>query len=292
MSQTHYRPSEKPSVLGIVFGGLTGAVVAPLLAAIYAVAIVFIPLVYVNLLLTCGFGVAVGAAVAMALHFGKNRSTAVSITVISGAVILAYWLHWIFWFAAQYWRADFPPGDAVGLLFPPYLLEAIGSIYEEGTWSIGRGSDEAVSGFMLGIVWFAEALVILGGGIVVGLMTGAGNVFCERCDRWCHAHEPIPMAIDPTIDSVTGANNQDWQTVVLNPAMNEHSFFELVTHECESCREMLTISLSQVTISFDNKGKEQRNNNILADRVLITPSDLAHLRHLLTERGHRVPSFG
>lgn len=78
-----------------------------------------------------------------------------------GTLVFAYWMHWIAWVAMMAFRADMSDFEAIYLLYPPALLDIIGTIYEEGTWSM-RGS--VVNGIPLGIAWVLEALIFFGAG--------------------------------------------------------------------------------------------------------------------------------
>ncbi|MCA9575845.1 MAG: hypothetical protein R3B40_06215 [Polyangiales bacterium] len=276
MSATHYKAPQTIAPLGIVFGGVAALLGAFVLAPIYALAIAYIPIVYLNALLTAGFGGLTGFGVVMALRAGHFQNAALSYVLGFGALLFAYWMHWIAWVAVLEWRADMPV-EVLPLLLPPVLMEIVGLVYEQGTWSV-RSSDP-VSGGVLGLVWAIEALIFFGAGFVgiVGVV-GSGT-YCERCRAWCDVVGTRLLAHDDSGTLPDAVNQrQDWAALVrAEPEPGAAMYHTVEVSQCPRCRETSTLTLSTVTISHDSKGNEQRNTKVDADRVFISAADAARL---------------
>ena len=68
-SSRHYQAPETLHPIGAAYGGLAVLASMLLLAPIYAYAIVYIPFIYINLILTGVFGVLTGVGIAMAHEY-------------------------------------------------------------------------------------------------------------------------------------------------------------------------------------------------------------------------------
>lgn len=276
MSATHYHAPQTIAPLGMVFGGLTALACAFVLAPIYALAIAYIPIVYLNAILTAGFGGLTGFGVVLALRAGHFQNAALSYLLAFGALVFAYWMHWVAWVAVLEWRSDMAV-EVLPLLFPPVLMEIVGLVYEQGTWSV-RSSDP-VSGGMLGFVWVVEALIFFGAGLVgiVGLV-GSGT-YCARCKAWCDVLGTRLLSYDDS-GTLADAINQrgDWSALArAEPEAGAAMFHTVEVSQCPSCRETSTLTLATVSISHDSKGNERRDTKVDADRVFIAAADAARV---------------
>lgn len=269
---THYRHSGRIDPKGLLSFGLVTVLVGPLFALIYAAATVYIPLIYVNLLLTIGFGAVVGGAVGLAMKAGHVRNTAVAAVVTMGAAFVAYYIHWVFWFGVHAFRADGSFTDAFALLIPPFLLEGIALVNEEGTWGIGS-SGSAVSGAFLTVVWIAEAILFFGGA-VVGAMAAAPSAYCERCATWCVPRDGV-RRFGADSDGALAARLDGGDLAVLAdappPEPDAPRWAQLDLEVCEGCGQTNTLTLKAVELKTDAKGNTSEKSDVLVDRLLLTP---------------------
>ena len=218
----------------------------------------------------------IGWGVATALRAGHFQHTALSYLMVFGALLLAYWLHWIAWFAVLAFRADMSSLDALYLLFPPALIESIGMVYDQGTWSI-KGA--TVSGIPLAITWLIEAGIFFGVGFVSALGTIGSGTYCERCKAWCTTLTERRIAYDDG-GTVPEALNQrqDWSALLRpEPAAGESFWYSVVIDQCPSCRETGTLTLSAMQVTVDAKGNHDTKSTVEVDRVYIASADVARL---------------
>jgi hypothetical protein len=177
-----YVSTGRTPFFGVVLGLAAGATVATVLAVLYAIAIVYIPYVYVLCLLTMLFGLAVGGTVAGVMHALKVRSASFVLLACFAMGAFAWLLSWPAWILAVLFRAEVPLGP-LDVLEPSFFLDALGQIYETGTWSLGSSSP-AVSGALLGAFWLAEAGLVVSFSTLAMLVTYAEQEFCEACGSW------------------------------------------------------------------------------------------------------------
>ena len=272
MAGTHYRHSGKVSPKVLLFAAVIVGLVGPTLALIYAAATVYIPFIYINLLLTVGFGALLGFAAAASMKAGHVRNTAVLVMATALAAAVAYYVHWVFWFGVHAWRADASFAEALVLLFPPFLFEAIGMVNDEGTWGIGS-SGSAVTGTLLTIVWLAE-LVVFAGGVVLGAMAGAPSVYCEQCGTWCARRDGVRrygFQFDP-LGFASRLDDGDLNVLAEAPPSDPgaQQWTQLDLELCEECGHTNALILKSVRVETDSKGNTSQKDDVLVDRLLLT----------------------
>lgn len=278
-----YVSSGKTPLFGLVLGLIAGAVIAPFLAVIYAFAIAYIPIVYLLFILTVVFGAVVGGTTGMVMHFFKVRSTLVVLLSCFLIGVFAWLVSWPPWIFAVFFRADVPIGP-LDVLNPFFLVDALGQIYETGTWSVGRGSTTAVSGLMLGVVWLIEAGLIVGSATLVGAFAGGDRVFCEKCESWCTMLRDQALYDRTAADGIRDALAQRGDLAVLASApppgqpMEPRQWASLKLGFCPSCGDTNVVGLDLVTETVNSKGQTDRVENEHLPYVCISKDQMRWLR--------------
>lgn len=270
-SAAHYRHSGRVTPMAVVYALAVTFLAGPLLALIYSAATIYIPFIYINLILTGGFGALVGVCVAAAMRIGHTRSTAAVLGMTVLAAVVAYYAHWVFWFCVHAFRADQSFIDALAVAFPPFLVADIGRVNELGTWSL-RSSD-AVTGWPLTIVWIVEAALYFGAAAFAAYSMASSTVYCESCSNWCaprlnvqrYAHDQ-----GPTI--VSRLQNGDLAVVREAAAAfpEAEAWHQLDLVVCEGCGATNTLSVLAVRNERDKKGNVTTKSDIIVDRLLLT----------------------
>lgn len=126
----------------------------------------FIPILYANIFITIGYGMFIGILVKAWSYFGKVRNRRI---VVLGALLfglVANYTQWVDFIVTVYNDFNNSFSDYLSALLGGWsigdLLYAVTEINEYGTWALGFSSDLNVNGTLLGIVWIAEFLLILG----------------------------------------------------------------------------------------------------------------------------------
>ena len=95
----YYKPSGKFSPISFVYLLLVCAIAMPILGTIYAYATWYIPIIYVNFLITFGFGVSISFAVSLLVirlgkvrNYGLSALFAIIASFVSNYRLLVVWL--------------------------------------------------------------------------------------------------------------------------------------------------------------------------------------------------------
>lgn len=163
-----YKPSNKFSLLSFIYLVLACATLILGLAWLYAYAVWYCPLIYINFFITLGFGAVMGLVVHfLVIGLGKVRFPLLAAIIGFVAGIWGWYVHWAIWIDLAY-NAE----DGEGILVshvnytqlldlvrnPVELFQIAALINEDGLWSIFKIT---FSGFALWIVWLVEATIIL-----------------------------------------------------------------------------------------------------------------------------------
>lgn len=177
MSSTdlYYRCSGRFPAHGLAVMLIGGLAAAGIAGAVYGVVTWYMPIIYVNVLLTLGLGLGCGWLVlklGMAMHV---RNTAAYLAVAFATALAAYYANWVSWIWAASGREDV-------VVLPTQIAAVMQIVYEQGAWSMGS-SGEPVKGVFLGAIWVAEAAVVLGAPFKV-VWRIRDEPYCETTGAW------------------------------------------------------------------------------------------------------------
>ncbi len=283
MTLKTYQASGKISPLAIlIFLGVL-LLIIPLLATLYAYAIWYIPIPYINFFITAAFGIAVGWIINfLVIKYGKVRSGKIaSLFAILGAIFAIYF-HWAVWVDLAYnisgslgdedlgvAVSNISISETIGLaLSPSTLMEIMGSINENGLWGFG---DTPVRGTFLTIIWIIEALIIF----FLAWMGGtsqANKPFCEESNQWFGETKlaPFDISIQPQelIDSLTSGNLEAFQGLQKSVNPKESSHYDFVLYQNETNENYLTLK-TQIA-KADKDGKISLDETTFGENISIT----------------------
>ncbi|HWY74445.1 MAG TPA: hypothetical protein VN281_02450, partial [Verrucomicrobiae bacterium] len=158
------------------FAAVVAAVVAGFpLGYAYAYFMKWIPFIYLNFLVTLGYGFFFGAVIGALMKWGKVRNTLVVLVTSLVAGFIALYFSW-----NGHIHSLFP--DAPTICRPNVMLNGMKALYREGSWGL-HGSGP-VTGIPLAIVWVVEAGVILGLTTATAVGMIASTPFCENAMCW------------------------------------------------------------------------------------------------------------
>ncbi len=130
--------------------GFAGAVI---IGVVYGVVVAWMPLIYVNIVLTALCGGGVGAVVVKGGEWGRcyQQGPILAVGLLAGLLALGVsWVTW-FWALSHFELLVLDPGTMVAM-----ARERL----EFGAWSM---SGYTPTGAALGVIWALEALFIVGG---------------------------------------------------------------------------------------------------------------------------------
>ncbi len=285
-----YIHSGKAPLTGLMMAMLAGLATAVVLGVAYAFAVVYIPIVYLNLLLTMGFGAAIGGVVGYAAKLGHVRSRLMPsmVAVVCGLVGL-----YIAWGADFLARVGIKLGiDFLDAFRPELLMKYMKFFYENGFWAIGHGvgnnNQQMVSGIVLAAVWLAEAGIIVGMAAFVSWATLGNLVYCEHCEKWSRSQKDVqrltlgvPDAILAQIMAGDLSPLDAWPRA--NPG--DQFFIRLNLDFCDGCENSNYLTMERVVTQLDKKGKPQQVVTPIVKRMPIDAADVPRVRaagHLAT----------
>jgi hypothetical protein len=248
-----YRHSGKFTFQGLLLPIAAAAVVGYPLGLAYAFLVRWIPIVYINLLITVGYGFAFGWLTMRLLKTGKVRNTALATTCGALAGLIGvYWnwnghVHVLFESSPWFFRPD-------------QIARAMGYLYAHGSWTIGHGGSggDTVTGIPLAIVWVAEAGVIVGFSAFVPYNFAANTPFCEKSGCWLDQSK--------NIDTLETLEQPDQIALLksgsLQPVLDAKPrpagaplFTRLTLKRATVPTSFCTLRVQKVTLKADKKGK-------------------------------------
>jgi hypothetical protein len=268
-----YKHSGAVSVGGLLGGAVLGMGAAAGLSALYAYGIKWIPFIYINALLTAGFGLAIGCAVYFAARLGKVRNTAAVAAVGLLCGLVGVYYAWAFDRVARAGH-DFT-------MDPVAIWDYVQVFNANGDWAIGRNAKEPVTGIFLWLVWAVEAGVIAGVATYMPYTMMRDSVFCEACNQWAKDEEDVRrLAIDRADEIAARLQAGDLsilRSVSAAPA-EAPGYLRLDLTTCESCDQSNYLSVVSVLKTTNKKGEEETQTHELVKYLLVSPADVAAVR--------------
>ena len=158
---TFYEPSNGINLKRAIPYYILGIITILLLSYLYNTIIVLMPIIYLNFLLTIGFGIAIGYVVRMFLRLAHIRGNRIARIFLISFILFALFFSWS---AFLSWALlNRPPSLFEYLNHIPFYLNPFNSapliraINLEGPWSIG---EMTIKGFPLTVIWIFEVLLI------------------------------------------------------------------------------------------------------------------------------------
>lgn len=261
----YYTPSGIIPPAGIVYEIAIGIFATAILSVIYGYATSYIPFIYLNVLLTVGYGAGIGIAIGFGGKQGNVRNHTFTGIVAAIFGILGVYAAWVVWIYASSHSELF-------IYHPSDLLSFAQYLAREGAWSVGSLTPK---GLLLYGVWALEALMIIGIAFLVAREFLRGQVYCERCARWIeHKDEIKPLSpIENPIDLKTQLELGNFsQLTALRRVPEESSVFTIMSLiHCPRCRNIFLLNLSSVSIKQVSKNKQEKKQKELIRNLLISP---------------------
>jgi hypothetical protein len=268
-----YAPSNRfsPSVFLLV-PALIAAAAA--LAKVYQLAIYWIPLIYVNVLVTVAFGGALFYATREAMRVSKCRSTFIGtlIGIVVGAAGFA---------AAHYFDYRTNTSHVSGTVpFLDYVRWRL-----DNGWSIGR-SGSPVAGLAVVGVWLIEAAIIIGAAALGGASTSR-EPFCEACGLWADktiAAFQVQAPAEATVERIRRATSladltstQGWGQ---GDAQTRLTYNVL---GCAGCEDFNVLTITLHVDVTNRKGEVQTRNTELHKHLLLSLEAAAKVAVMVVE---------
>jgi hypothetical protein len=276
-----YRHSGSISYSGILIASAAGIAAAVVLGIIYSFAIVHIPFAKLHFVLTMFYGALIGLAVGWGAKIGKIRSVFIAATYGFACGLVGLYVAWAVDLIARVIIPDNGvwPMDYLLAFSPDVLLDYIKQFYEHGAWGMRGG--EILKGPFLGVIWAAEAIVIVGGATFFAPMRIKDHPFCETCKHWTtikpvgtklslrDVERTLPALLSGDVTALSDFSAAD----------TEQLYLELELASCPTCDESHYLSVFQVAMTIDKKGKETVERRPVIRNMLIAAEDVPLARN-------------
>jgi hypothetical protein len=286
----YYTPSNKMPAAGSLAMLAGGIVAALVLALVYTYAVWYIPFVYINFFLCLGFGLVLGAVLAMLVRAGKLRNPAAVGALALLVGLVAVYLEWGVFLTLLFNSETTGTGTAADtstsfslklftdiITHPGAMWLAMRKVNETGTWSL-KGSTP--SGVFLGVIWVVEALIILGGTYLMA-KAQATEPFSETSNEWATeetlAH-PVAFAQDAATTRTALETGQFHHLTPHTGTGTEDPFARLKLHSAPNDHTCRYLTLENVTTTLDKKGKPSQSTATVVQHLAISPATFEELR--------------
>lgn len=285
----YYKHSGQAPLASLLLGLVVGTLTASLVGGIYSYVILYLPIAgFITFILSGGYGAVCGFITAFMLQRGKVRNDALSMGVVMLGQLIGFYVAWAVWVYAFVMKSEPEAGLTLPMLLNPLLLgKLVAAINETGAWSM---SGSTPSGILLWILWALEAVLVFGGAWVVASSIFSGEVYCERCHRWCD-NEPGVLLLPPADhgELKRAFEERRFDALALGVATQEQ-FITVDVRSCGGCNELQTLTLVQLTTTINKEGKPETARTEILTGLLMEPAEVAALREMgkamaATEKG-------
>ena len=230
----YYIPTGKISPTSFIYFGLASFILLPILALLYTYLVWYIPFIYINFFITAGFGFGAGIMISyFSIKLGKVRNPKVAAILGLLGGLIALYFSWVIWVDLVFNIGESYGTDRIGittsnvkfkelleLAFQPgFLFDTILEINKVGTWGIRTAT---VSGTLLFVFWFIEALIIL---VIATILPyfSSKKPFCEFNNEW---FKEIKL---PSFNFI-----EDTQSIISSLESNDRNSFDTIESESNS----------------------------------------------------------
>jgi hypothetical protein len=275
-----YRHSGKFSMLGIVLASCVGCVSAIVLGVVYSFAIVYIPFVYLNFLITCIFGFVLGGIIGWCARIGKIRDNFI---VTAYSFVMSCIGLYFAWGADLIARLGFDLG--FHSFEPTVIYKYIVWFYENGTWGIGHGVGNQgqvnnITGIFLLIIWLAEA------GLVIGITIGtarkilSSRPFCEYCNQWTGIEKGVrKLSLQGADEALKRLLTGDLTSLGdFTRSVGEAAYLQLDLAACSTCSQSNFLTLQTIQHEVDKEGKTTVNKKTILQHLILEPHEVPMVR--------------
>lgn len=194
-----YEPSGRIHPIGLAAAYLAGLLVTSLLGYLYTLIVLFVPLIYLNFLVTVGFGIALGILVRLLTKLTQNRSLQHQLLL---AILLGLFANYCQWVGfVLYAILGIIPGISdyylnLGMITDPStFFGVIGEINRVGMWEV---FGITANGGILTMIWLLE-FAIIAAFPVIGAYKAKSIPYAEDLQTWYPKYE-----LDTDFEAIIG----------------------------------------------------------------------------------------
>ena len=268
-----YERSGVVPAVGAVINFVVGAGAAAAAAVIYTYTTVYIPFIFLNFLLTVGFGFVIGYAAGKGAVWGKVRNGFFVLVATLFAVGVGIYMEWA---ASAY---IFIEGIGIHAINPLAILALVQALYAEGSW--GMSEDSNVTGVFLALIWLIEIGVITGAALLTSAVVASSKPFCETCDQWTELEEGIRYFLPGGGETVWGrivSGDFEAFDMLERAHGTEPAFVRIDLASCPRCQQSDFITIKAIQTTTDENGKESKQESVIGEHLVASRDQVTFLR--------------
>jgi hypothetical protein len=199
---------------------------------------------------------------------------------VIGAVIgvVGFYASWVIFLYALLSKAGLEGLDLVEMaLQPAGLWNLILLLNETGWYSI---QDITPSGAFLWAFWAIEAVVVIGGVVLMAPLSIEGEVFCEDCSKWAETTGTLSLQLPAESTVLTYLAQGQLEGLDQLPWTDEFPQIRVELIACESCEKTRAYQISRVSLTTDKEGKTSESALEMTGKLLLKPSEYVGLVEL------------
>ena len=282
----YYKHSGKFAPQGPILGLLGGIVVSVPAAYFYDYALFTVPEEKLRFVCTFVFGLLLGGVCGGLMCLGKVRSNTLAGIVGFAVSFFGFYVSWVGWIHVLCINRGI--GCSATVPHPLQVWKAVLAVNLHGTWSYE--GDAPTHGIALWFVWAAEALLILGFGVLAAVGLVHKCPFCERCGQWCK--KQLKLYFAPTLspnDFKTQLESGDVSMLEkLPPGNKKQPHYRIDLHACSVCHQLNTLTLEQ--INFPAHIYKTLMNKLLLTGEQASVLSNIEMNHRAVARANPVPT--
>lgn len=299
-----YKPSGRFGFSTFIYF-LIGLVVTALLAVVYAYGLRYIPFIYISVLMTGAFGVALGFLGSLVVDMGHCRS--VLLAMLIGLVLCVFGLaakHYVqygLWvgdvadneIAYAIREGDIPKGqsesdrEAIRKGFREAIAAQVsyfGHFEErakEGMVIGRRGNGAPMAGFFMYSIWVIELVIVLFFAWVMPVGS-AKEPYSEKLGLWADETEEamrLPVSSDEMVEQIKSATTVEQLLEIPIPKSIDSQRYVLYSVHSVPGEEMedAYLSVSLFVRSYDKDGEEKLDETELVKTAILTADQRGQL---------------
>ena len=251
--------------------------VSILVALIYSLIDKYNPFVYVQAIVTFFLVAFLGVINSDFLLKSKVRSNFINIgySLVIGFTTLYF--SWIFWIYAIF---DYKYNLLDIFLSSPRLFSFL--VEFSNSYFISVYSSK-ITGNTILILWFLEAIFIIGGITYYTNKELLHRVFCEYCKDWCKVDQVFDLenkAEMGTIKRVLEAKNFSYFKDFSVKSNISTSGLRLYTRKCDNCSNTNTLTVSEVSSKTDSRGELFEKEKEIVSNLLLSSEEVRELSNI------------
>lgn len=240
-----------------------GLITAIVLGVIYGIGTGICPFIYINALITWGYGTVLGTTLGKVAKAMKFPNATMGTILTMGIGIVGTYTAWIGWiFFASNWEAI--------VWHPGHVALIMKEIAAEGGWSIFGFTPQ---GIVLYLIWLLEA------GIIIFFTRSkylefVSLPYCEHCQQWAEKfslYMPLKMIGDGNSlrASLEAEGYQALDDLQIETEAPEQ-FGQAALFQCERCDNLNVLSISNVKVTVDKEGNATTENEPVVENILVS----------------------